>query len=70
MIAPYSFGTFEGVVSNIDSSTSRTGFGDPLIRLSMVLIGSEPVGLTDFFKQEQKKFNLGAFVRILQWEQH
>ena len=64
VIVPYSFGTFEGVVSNIDSSTSRTGFGDPLIRLSMVLIGSEPVSITDFFKQEQKKFNLGAFVRI------
>lgn len=64
MIVPYSFGNFEGVVSSIDSSTSRTGFGDPLIRLSMVLIGSEPVGVTDFFKQEQKKFNLGAFVRM------
>ena len=64
LIAPYSMGNFEGVVSNIDSSTSRTGFGDPLIRLSMVLIGSEPVGLTNFFQQEQKKFNLGAFVRI------
>ena len=64
VIAPYSFGSFEGVVSNIDSSTSRTGFGDPLIRLSMVLLGSGPMGVTDFFKQEQKKFNLGAFVRI------
>lgn len=64
VIAPYSIGNFEGVVSSIDSSTSRSGFGDPLIRLSMVLIGSEPVGVTDFFKQEQKKFNLGAFVRV------
>ena len=52
------------MVSNIDSSTSRTGFGDPLFRLSMVLVGSGPMGVTDFFKQEQKKFNLGAFVRI------
>jgi len=64
VIAPYSFGNFEGVVSSIDSSTSRSGFGDPLIRLSMVLIGSKPVGLTDFFKQEQKKFNLGAYIRV------
>lgn len=57
-------GNFEGVVSNIDSSTSRNGFGDPLIRISMVLVGSGPMGVTDFFKQEQKKFNLGAFIRI------
>lgn len=64
VIAPYSFGSFEGVVSNIDSSTSRTGFGDPLIRFSMVLVGSGPMGFTDFFKQEQKKFNLGASIRI------
>ncbi len=64
VIAPYSFGSFEGVVSSIDSSTSRTGFGDPLIRLSMILIGSGPVGVTEFIKQEQKKFNLGAFIRV------
>ncbi len=28
VVAPYSFGRFEGVVSNIDSSTSRNGFGE------------------------------------------
>ena len=30
----------------------------------MVLIGSKPVGLTEFFKQEQKKFNLGVYIRV------
>ncbi|MEN8203376.1 MAG: transporter [Bacteroidota bacterium] len=64
VIVPYSFGNFEGVVSNVDSSTSRSGFGDPMFRISMVLVGAGPMATTDFFKQEQKKFNLGAFIRI------
>jgi len=64
VIAPYSFGKFEGEVSGIDSSTFRNGFGDPLLRLSMVLIGSKAMGVEEYFKNEQKRFNLGAFIRI------
>ena len=64
VIAPYSFGTFTGTVSDIDSSTSRSGFGDPLVRLSMILIGAKPMGIGEFMKSEQKKFNLGVIVRL------
>jgi len=64
VIAPYSFGTFTGTVSDIDSSTSRNGFGDPLVRLSMILIGAKPMGVSEFMKNEQKKFNLGVTVRL------
>ena len=64
VIAPYSFGTFTGTVSDIDSSTTRNGFGDPLIRLSMILIGAKPLGVSEFMKYEQKKFNLGVTVRL------
>jgi hypothetical protein len=64
VIAPYSLGNFEGIVNSVDSFTTRAGFGDPLVRFSMVLIGSGPFKVKDFFKQEQKKFNLGIFVRV------
>lgn len=64
VIVPYSFANFEGVVSNIDSSTTRNGFGDPLFRISMVLIGGQAMGFSEFFKHEQKKFKLGVFVRV------
>jgi hypothetical protein len=63
-ILPYAFATFEGVVSNVDSSTTRSGFGDPLVRISMVLVGAGPMSSADFMQTEQKKFNLGAFIRI------
>ena len=64
VIAPYSFGYFEGIVSDIDSSTSRNGFADPLLRLSMILIGAKPMGVSEFMKHEQKKFKLGATFRL------
>jgi len=64
VIAPYSFSQFSGAVSGIDSSTSRSGFGDPLLRLSINLIGSKAMGLEEYFNHEQKRFNLGAFIRI------
>ncbi len=63
-IVPYSFGTFSGVVSNIDSSTSRTGFGDPLFRLSIIFIGGEALNMADFIKAEHKKFKMGASFRF------
>jgi len=64
VIIPYSFANFEGVVNSIDSSTTRNGFGDPLLRLSMVLIGAKPMGTSEFFEHEQNKFKLGASIRI------
>ena len=63
-LIPYSFANFKGKVNSIDSSTTRNGFGDPLIRLSMVLIGAQPMGVSEFMKHEAKKFKLGALVRI------
>ena len=64
VIAPYSFGSFTGKVSNIDSSTSRSGLADPLVRLSVILIGAKPLSLGEFSKHEYKKFKLGAFFRF------
>jgi hypothetical protein len=64
VVAPYSFGSFTGVVSQIDSSTTRSGLADPMLRFSIVLIGAKPLSPAEFIKQEQKKFKLGASVRV------
>lgn len=64
VVAPYSFATFNGKVSGVDSSTTRTGFGDPMFRLSVVLIGSKAMNMEEFIKTENKKFNLGTFIRV------
>ena len=64
IVLPYSFGEFSGKVSDIDSSTSRHGFGDPALRLSIILLGAKPLSGADFLKQEQKKFKLGVSFRI------
>jgi len=63
VVLPYSFAKFEGVVNNLDSSTYRNGFGDALVRYSIVLIGGEPMNIKEFFVHEQKKFKLGVFAR-------
>ena len=63
-IVPYSFANFSGVVNSIDSSTTRNGFGDPLIRLSMIFIGAQPLGVSEFMQREDKKFKLGALLRL------
>ncbi|MCF6171197.1 MAG: transporter [Bacteroidales bacterium] len=64
IIVPYSFGSFDGVVSNIDSTTSRNGLADPLIRISMILVGAKALKPADYFKYEPKKFKLGLSLRI------
>jgi len=64
VVVPFSFAEFTGVVTSADSSTLRTGFGDPLLRLSLVLIGNRAFSLEDFEKAEKKKFNLGVLVRV------
>ena len=64
-IIPYAFGNYHAIVNNIDTSASRTGFGDPLFRLSIIWIGTNPLSPPDFVKQEQKKFNLGTSIRVV-----
>ena len=63
-ILPYSIGEFSGKIVGIDSSTYRNGFGDPAVRISLILIGAKPLSLADFMKQEQKKFKFGVSLRI------
>ena len=64
VVAPYSFAEFKGALNQIDTSTTRNGFGDPLLRVSMLLIGSPPLKPAEFVKHEKEKFKLGVFFRV------
>lgn len=63
-VIPYSFAKFNGVINQIDSSTTRIGFGDPLLRISMLLVGSPPLKPNEFIKYDHEKFKLGVFFRF------
>jgi hypothetical protein len=62
-ILPYAFANFSGKVESRDSSTYRQGLGDPSFRISMILIGADPLKPAYFAKREQKKFTLGVMAR-------
>lgn len=64
-IIPYAFGNYDAIVNSVDTSASRTGFGDPLFRLSIIWIGTNPLSPPDFVKQVPKKFNLGTSIRVV-----
>ena len=64
VVIPYAIGNYEAIFNSVDTSASKHGFGDPLFRISMILIGTDPLSPVDYFKQEQKKFNLGTSVRV------
>ena len=64
VVLPYAFADFSGLLNGEAASTSRNGFGDPLLRLSIVFIGAEPLVLGDFIKHKPKKFKFGAGFRV------
>jgi len=64
-IIPYAFGSYNAIVDGVDTSATRNGFGDPLFRVSMILIGNGALNPLEFSKQEQKKFNLGTSLRVV-----
>ena len=63
-IIPYAIADFSGLLDGEAASTSRNGFGDPLLRLSVIIIGADPLELPDFIKHKPKKFKFGAGLRI------
>jgi hypothetical protein len=64
VVTPYSFGYFEGVVSEINSSKSSNGLGDPMLRFSVILVGSKPLLVNEFLKYKEKKFKFGVTARL------
>ena len=63
VVLPFAFANFSGLVDSRDSSTYRQGLGDPSFRISMILIGANPLKTADFATREQKKFRLGVVAR-------
>ena len=63
-IIPYAFGDFKGLLEGVPAQRERSGFADPSFRLSLILLGLKPLKPVDFFQEEQKKFKLGASLRI------
>jgi len=64
VVLPYAFGEFNGSVEGVERTVYKNGFGDPLLRLSMIFVGTDPLKTKDFFKSEQKKFKLGGSLRL------
>lgn len=63
-VVPYSFGSWEGAVNQIDTSTQRIGFGDPQLRLSLLLVGGPALGPAEYAKHESSRFKLGVQIRV------
>jgi len=64
VVIPYSFAEFNATLNQIDTSTSRNGFGDPLFRISMLLVGSPPLKPSEFIKHDHASFKLGVFFTV------
>lgn len=63
-VVPYAFSNFSGLYESRDSTTSRKGFGDPSFRISMILIGEDPLSAGEFRNRTKKRFNLGVMTRV------
>lgn len=63
-VLPYSLGNWEGKLNQIDSSTQRTGFGDPSFRISLMLTGGPALRPAEFSTHESKKFKMGVQIRV------
>jgi len=64
VVVPYTFGNLNALVSNVDTTVYKNGFGDISFRISMVLIGDKALDLKDFAKREKTKFKLGTAFKI------
>jgi hypothetical protein len=64
VIIPYSLGNYNALVEGEKTEVNRNGFGDPLIRLSMILTGVKALKPEDYFKHMQKRFKLGVMFRF------
>ena len=64
VVVPYGIADFNAIVENEPRSATRNGLGDPMFRLSMILVGANPLKPQEFFKQEQQKFRLGVLFRV------
>jgi hypothetical protein len=54
VVVPFGFGDWTGRLSGVDTATSRTGFGDVRVRLSMNMLGAPALNGSQFVDYEQK----------------
>lgn len=64
VILPYAFGYWTGRVSGIDSATSRTGFGDIRLRLSVNMLGAPALNGSRFAEYQQKTI-FGMSIQVI-----
>jgi hypothetical protein len=64
VVAPFAAGDWAGTVNGADSSTTRTGFGDPRVQLSVNFIGAPALTAAQFANYRQKR-TVGASVQVI-----
>ena len=62
--APYTMGRWNGLLSGEARSTRRHGFGDPTLRLSVLLYGGEARTPAEFAAQPPARTTIGAGVQV------
>jgi hypothetical protein len=63
LVVPAATGYWEATFAGADTSTSRTGFGDPLLKLSVNFVGSPALTLTEFRGYRQSTV-VGASLQV------
>ena len=63
LVAPYSWGTVSGLLEGQPTSVKRSGFGDPVLRLSVNFLGAPALSLKDFASYRQQTV-LGASLSV------
>jgi hypothetical protein len=63
VVVPFAYGIWEGLVNGEPASTERTGFGDPMVRLSVNFLGAPALSGREFLAH-RPKFLLGGGLRI------
>lgn len=63
VMLPYGFGDWTGNYEGVDTATSRIGFGDPGVRLSVNFIGAPALSPLEYKDYKQKTI-VGAAIRV------
>ena len=63
-VLPYSWAEASALVNGQPQSTSRSGFADMRLRLSVLLLGGKAVGMSDFLK-ENKRTIIGTSLMVI-----
>jgi len=62
-VLPYSLGKYNAIVNDEAVKVNRNGFADPQIRLSMILLGVNPLDPKEYSNRKPKRFRLGVNIR-------